>query len=153
MQQNSGPSRTENNFHLTRGSFARVELQDRLPRRFFGEEFGILVSEEKFESDAPAAARTPPSRIGLGVSNTRHVHAGQRLGILREGSVGAYDQNIPQLVAVAGPNFLNAWIVPTGGLVRPHHKLNLGRDLGIDRWQSYGIEAASRSLLKAGHRR
>jgi hypothetical protein len=95
VQQDAGPSRAENHFHFTGGGFTRVELKNRLAGRFFGEVFWILVSEEEIESDASAAAGAAASGIVFGFSDTRHVHARQRLGIFGEGSVGGDDKNVP----------------------------------------------------------
>ncbi len=76
VQQDAGPSRAENDFHFAGGSFARVELQDRLPGRFFREELGVFVAEEEVEGHASAAAGAAASGIVFGLGDTRHVHAG-----------------------------------------------------------------------------
>ena len=62
VQQNAGPSRTEHDFHVSRRSFARIELQNRLPRGFFGKELRSFVAEEEVERNPPAAARGSTSR-------------------------------------------------------------------------------------------
>src|SRR5580698_4853710 len=136
LKSASRPSPTENHFHFAGGSFACVELKDCLPGRFFGEEFGILVSEEEVEGDASAAAGAATGRIVFGLSDTRYVHAGQGLGIFGEGSVRGYDENISEFVGIAGADFLDARIVGTRCLVRPHHEFDLRGDFGVDRRQS-----------------
>src|SRR5208337_5295297 len=62
VQQNSGPSRTEDDFHISSWSFTRVELQNRLARGLFSEVLGSLVAEKEIECNPPAAARTATSR-------------------------------------------------------------------------------------------
>jgi hypothetical protein len=51
------------------------------------------------------------SGVAFGFGCAGNVHADKGLGIFGEGSGGGYDQNIPQFVAVAGANLLNARIV------------------------------------------
>src|SRR5208282_4835823 len=80
VQKNSGPTGAEDDFHFSRGSFAGVELQNRLAGGFTGEKVG---------GDAASAAGGAAGRIVFGFRNTRNVHAGQGLGIFSESAVGA----------------------------------------------------------------
>ena len=131
VQQHARPSRAEHNFHLAGGSFASVELQDRLPRGFFGEEFRSLLAEEEVESYASAAARRSARGVSFSLRDARDVHARQRLRIFRESPVRADHQNVPQFVGVAGPDFLNSCIVGARGFVGTHDQFDFGADLGI----------------------
>src|SRR5271167_5283691 len=57
VQQNAGPSRTEHDFHVAGGSFARVELQNSLACSLLGKELWSLVAKKEVECNPPAAAR------------------------------------------------------------------------------------------------
>ena len=60
VQQNAGPSRTEHYFHVAGRSFARVELQNCLPRGLFGKELRSLLTRPKKKS---SATRPPPPDV------------------------------------------------------------------------------------------
>jgi len=59
VQQHSGPSGTEDDFHLACRSFAGIELQNRLPRCFAGEVFWRRNGSEKNSM----ATRPPPPEL------------------------------------------------------------------------------------------
>src|SRR5580698_8067363 len=149
MQKNARPSGAEDNFHFSGGSFTGVELQDRLACGFFGEEFGILVAEEKVEGDAASATGGAAGGVAFGLGDAAHVHAGERLGVFGEGSVGADDEDVAEFVGVAGANFENAGIVGAGGFVGAHDEFDFGRDFGVDRGQRDRVEAAGGGFLKS----
>src|SRR6202011_3393902 len=104
---------------------------------------GILIAEEEIEGNASAAAGGPASRISIGLRDTGNVHAGQGLGIFGEGSIGDDNENVAQLVGVAGADFFDAYIVGSRGLVGAHHEFNFRGNVGVDRRQGHGIQAAS----------
>ena len=150
VQKDSGPSGAEDNFHVSGGSFAGVELQNRLARGFFREEFRILVAEEEVEGHAASAAGSSAGGVAFGLRDAGDVHASQRLRVFGKRSVGADDENVAEFVGVAGADFLNARIVGARGLVGAHDEFDLGGDFGVDRRQRYGIQAARGGLLKSG---
>src|SRR5207245_7778925 len=47
MQQHSGPSRSEDDFHLACRRLTGIELQNRLTGRLFGKKLRILVPEKE----------------------------------------------------------------------------------------------------------
>ena len=63
VQQNSRPSRPKHNFHVSRRSFARIELQNRLPRGLFRKKFRRLFAKEKIKSHSAASAGTAAPRM------------------------------------------------------------------------------------------
>src|SRR5580658_8526362 len=150
MQKNARPSGAEDNFHFSGGSFTGVELQDRLACGFFGEEFGILVAEEKVEGDAASATGGAAGGVAFSLGDAADVHAGERLGVFGEGSVGADDENVAELVGVTGADFENAGIVGAGGFIGAHDEFDFRGDFGVDRGQRDGVEAAGCGLLKSG---
>ena len=105
VQKDAGPSGAEDDFHFSGGSFAGVELQERLARGFLGEEFGILFSEEEVEGDTASAAGGAAGGVAFGLGDAGDVHAGERLRIFGEGSVGGDDENVAEFVGVAGADF------------------------------------------------
>src|SRR5207248_9766879 len=56
MQQHSGPTGSEHNFHFPGRSLACIKLQHRLSRRLAGEVFGCFLPKEEVQCYAPAAA-------------------------------------------------------------------------------------------------
>src|SRR5689334_19156888 len=98
MQEDAGPSGAEHNFHFSCGSLARVELQEGLARGFFGEEFGVLVAEEKVEGNATSATGGAAGGVVVGLGDATHVHARQRLCVFGEGAVGSDDQDVAEFV-------------------------------------------------------
>ncbi len=149
VQKHAGPARAEHDFHFAGRSFARVELQDRLARRFLGEIFGSLFPEEEVEGNASAAAGAAASGVAFGLGDAGNVHAGQRLGVFRERAVGADHQDVAQFVGITGANFLDARIVGAGCRVGAHHQFDFGGDFSVHRRQSYRVKTACRFLLES----
>ncbi len=56
VQQDAGPAGAEHHFHLASRRFTRVQLNNRLPRRFLGEMLRSLLAEEEVKRYAAAAA-------------------------------------------------------------------------------------------------
>ena len=56
MNSDPDPYRPEHDLHFTGGRFTRVELDDGLACRFFGEKFRCLLGLEKIHAHSPAAA-------------------------------------------------------------------------------------------------
>ena len=79
VQEDSGPSRTEYNFHLSCGSLARVELNDGLARGFVSEELGRLFRLEVLNAHSPTAPGIPARGILSIFRDAEHAHACQRL--------------------------------------------------------------------------
>ena len=123
-----------------------------MARGFFGEIFGGFFTEEKIESDASAAAGTAARGIALDLSDARDVHASQGLRVFGEGAIGAYYEDVAQLVRVAGANFLDARIIGASRLIGAHHQFDLGGDFGVNGRKGYRIKAAGGPLLEAYRR-
>ena len=151
VQKYAGPARAEHHFHFAGWGFAGVELEYGLAGCFLGEIFRSFLSEEEVERDASAAAGAAPSGISFGLSDTGNVHASQRLGIFGEGAIGAYHQDVAQLVGVAGANLLDPRIISAGRGVGAHHQFNFGGNLGVHRWQRYRVKTAGRFFLESHH--
>ena len=81
VQQNSRPSRTEYNFHLSGRGFSRVELNNRLSCSLVSEVFGRSLCLEILDAHAPAAAGIAPSGILPVFGDTERAHARQRLRV------------------------------------------------------------------------
>src|SRR5208282_6572420 len=105
------------NFHVSRRSLARIQLQNRLARSFFRKKLGSFVAEKEVERNPSAAARSAAARTYIGLCDAGDIHARQRLRVFRERAVGAYHQDGPQFVGIAGSYFLDARIVSASSLV------------------------------------
>ena len=95
MDQDSGPAGTEHDFHFSGGSFAGVELKNRLSRGFFGEVLGSLLAEEEIERDSASATGAATGRIPFGLGNAGDVQAGKRLRVIGKCSIRADHKNAP----------------------------------------------------------
>ena len=90
VQEHAGPAGTKHNFHFTGRGFASVQLQNCLSRRFLGEIFGSLITEEKIQRYPTAAACAAASGIAVCLGDAAHVQARERLGIFSKGSIGTH---------------------------------------------------------------
>ena len=63
MQQDAGPSGAEHDFHLACRSFARIKLQNRLPRRFLGEVLGVFSPKKKSRATRPPPPELPRAEL------------------------------------------------------------------------------------------
>src|SRR5438034_11525992 len=87
VQEHAGPAGTKHNFHFTGRGFASVQLQNCLSRRFLGEIFGSLITEEQMQSYPTAAACAAASGIDVGLVDAAHAQARERLGIFSKGPI------------------------------------------------------------------
>jgi len=85
VQQDSGPSRPEHDFHLSAGA-SRASSCKRLPRRFFGEESGLGRKEvQRNRPPPPEVPRPDDSRPEpASVSHAGNIQPRQRLQSLRQ---------------------------------------------------------------------
>ena len=150
VQQNAGPSRAEDDFHISGGSLARVKLQDRLARGLFGKKLRSLVAKKEVERNPSAAARTAASRSRLRLRDAGNIHPRQWLRVFRKRAVRADHQDRPQFVGIAGAYFLDPRIVAASGAIGAHQQLNLGGNVRVHRRQRHGVQAAGRLLLESG---
>ena len=152
MQQHARPSRSEHHFHLARRSIDRIQLNDRLPRRFDREVFRSLLRQEEVERHASAAARSPARRLVARLRQAEHVQARQRLRIFGKAAVRADHQDLPQLVGIAHPHFFNARIVRARRHVGAVHQLHLRHHVGFHRRQRHRIKVVQRLVGQPHHR-
>ena len=140
VQQNARPSRTQDHFHFARRGLARLELHNRLPRRFLGEMFRRAFAGEKLQAHAPAAAARAGLKIAAVLGDGEDIEAHQRLEIRHHPAVRTGDQHVANLVAVSGPHLLDARVVGARGNVRPHHQGKLVGQITIRGGQDHRIE-------------
>ena len=151
MQQNAGPARAENHFHVARRRGNSIQLQDGLAGRFPGEVLGRLVALKEADLH-PAAAAGAAARVLRSVAGDDvTVQAGQRLRVVGEGAIGGRDENVAQLVVVAGAHLHDARVIGPRGAVRAHHQFQLGGDPRIGIGGGDGVEACFGRLAEAGH--
>src|SRR5215472_1631537 len=81
VEKNAGPTRPQDNFHLTRRGFARVELNERLPGCLLGEILGRPLGLKIIDAHAPASTRLPSSRVFPRLGDTDQRESGQGLDI------------------------------------------------------------------------
>src|SRR5581483_5409716 len=151
VQQNTGPSWSEDHFHVAGRRFARVKLENCLTGGFFGEVLWCFLPEKEVESDTPSTARAATRRVPVGFSDAGDVKPRQWLRVLGKGSIGTHNQDVAQFISVAGANFLNSWVCRTSGGVGAHYQLNLCRNFGVNRRQGYRVQTACSRLLKSNH--
>src|SRR5258707_13634852 len=122
MQQNTGPARTENHFHVACRRGNSIQLQDGLAGSFPGEVLRRLVALEKAELN-PAAATGSATRVLRTVaSDNVTVQARKRLRIVGEGAIGGGDEDVPHLVVVTGAYLHDTRIIGPGAAVRAHYQ-------------------------------
>src|SRR4029453_7177918 len=102
------PARSQDYFHLASGSFARIKLNDGLPRRFTGKVLWRLLGNEVSDANAPAAAGSTLGRGFAGLGDAGHAQTGQWLNIRGVSSVGANYQDLAYLVKAASTNLNDA---------------------------------------------
>src|SRR5690349_15320686 len=95
VQQHSGPSRAEHNFHFARRRLASIKLDYRLSRRFMGEVLGSLFRLKVVDSYPTTTTRSTTGRIPMVLRDAEDVHARQRLRVRGNDSIGANHKNAP----------------------------------------------------------
>ena len=101
---------------------------------------GVFSVRKTSSGIRPPPPEVPFDEVFSSRRQNKHTHACQWLRIFGERPIGADNENVPILVGVARPHFFDPRIECTRSLIRPHHEIDLGRDLGVHRRQRHRIE-------------
>src|SRR5207248_11209547 len=111
VKRNTGPSGADFNSHLSRWSLSRIELNDRLSRRFVSEVLRSFLGLDIRDANTPTATGVATCGVRTVFGDAENAHACQRLRVGGNYAVGSDYENPAQFIGVAGTNLNDSGIM------------------------------------------